>query len=321
MSSPARIDVEGFDEVWRVPCGSGVAFVALHAVIEGIAFGGIRIASYDSEDAACADACALAHAMSRKLAVTDVAGGGAKSALVAPPEAAERARAVAALGRFIQSLGGRYHAGPDLGFGPADERVLRAETDYLASFTDLAEATADGVHAALTAVAEPRRVAVEGLGSVGGHLARRLRSEGVEVLASDVRPVPDFDLVPVERLPELACDVFAPCARGERITAELVPRLGARVVCGAANNVVADLSVADALHARGIDLVPDFVANAGAVLVGASRARGEEARVAERLAAIGPRAAEFVRLGRELGRSPQRLAVERADARLAERRD
>jgi glutamate dehydrogenase/leucine dehydrogenase len=44
-----------------------------------------------------------------------------------------------------------------------------------------------------------------------------------------------------------------------------VPRLGAKVVAGAANNQLADPEIADLLVARGITWAPDFVANAGGV--------------------------------------------------------
>jgi glutamate dehydrogenase/leucine dehydrogenase len=45
--------------------------------------------------------------------------------------------------------------------------------------------------------------------------------------------------------------------------------LPARGVCGAANNIFADLEVARSLHARSVLVVPDFVANAGALIQGA----------------------------------------------------
>jgi leucine dehydrogenase len=42
--------------------------------------------------------------------------------------------------------------------------------------------------------------------------------------------------------------------------------LGARVVCGAANNQLVDDVVADELHRRGVLYVPDFVANCGGII-------------------------------------------------------
>jgi len=43
MPVSQQLDVSGFEAVWRVECPGTVAFVALHAVLCGRAFGGIRI--------------------------------------------------------------------------------------------------------------------------------------------------------------------------------------------------------------------------------------------------------------------------------------
>ncbi len=65
-----RIEVDGYDEVHRVECAGSVAFVALHAVIRGRAFGGIRIQPYPDEDAALGDALRLSRAESRDCSPT-----------------------------------------------------------------------------------------------------------------------------------------------------------------------------------------------------------------------------------------------------------
>lgn len=313
MTGARRVQVPGYDEVWRVPCADTVAFVALHSLRDGMAFGGIRILPYTSEADALQDAQDLARAMTAKLRIAEVPGGGAKAVLMAPEH--DRRRAVADLARFVETLGGRYHAGPDMGFSDEDERVVREHTRYLADFDGLADATADGVVTAIRAVCTPEVAVVEGLGSVGSRVARSLVGGGARIVAGDVRPVEGFELTPLDQLATTACDVFAPCAKGGGIDHDVAERLGARVVCGATNNPLTELGVADVLHDRGIDLVPDFVANAGAVLVGLSRALGQEALIPERLAAIGPRAAELVEAGRRERRSPQRIALERAQYR------
>jgi glutamate dehydrogenase/leucine dehydrogenase len=126
-----RLSIAGFDEVHRVDCAGTPAFVALHAVLRGRSFGGIRIRRYASEDDALADALALARTMSRKVVMAGIAGGGAKSVLVEPPPG-RREAAVTALGEFIQTLAGRYHCGADYGFTPADDAVLRRATKHVA---------------------------------------------------------------------------------------------------------------------------------------------------------------------------------------------
>jgi leucine dehydrogenase len=55
---------------------------------------------------------------------------------------------------------------------------------------------------------------------------------------------------------------------------ETVPGLRCAVIAGAANNQLADESVADLLAARGILWAPDFVANAGGLINIAEEQRG-----------------------------------------------
>ncbi len=310
-----RLDIPGYDEVYRVACGSAVAFVAIHALVEGRAFGGIRIKDYDSEKAALDDALHLARAMSRKVALHGLPAGGAKTVLMRPKRG--RPEAVEALGAFIESLGGRYHCGPDFGFGPDDETALRRTTSQLACTQGLGAATARGVYAAMTAICTPTAVAVQGLGAVGLPLARLLASDGVRVIASDIRPLPGFEVAPPETIYDADCDVFAPCAGGGVLDRLTIERLRCRIVCGAANNPLATDEDADRLRARGILYVPDIVANAGAVIVGGSIAAGQADLAEQRLLAIGDRVLEILGRADEEGRSPHVVAIEEAERLLA----
>jgi leucine dehydrogenase len=61
-------------------------------------------------------------------------------------------------------------------------------------------------------------------------------------------------------------DVLVPCALGGVLDDESVPALQAPVVAGAANNQLADESVADLLQRQGVLWAPDFVANAGGII-------------------------------------------------------
>lgn len=313
------LDVPGFDEVVRLECAGAPAFIALHAVLGGHAFGGIRVRAYPSDDDALADALALAQAMSRKVVLAGITGGGAKTVLTLPaPD--RRARALAELGAFIESLGGRYQCGPDYGFTAADGAELRRATRHVAS-GDLAAATARGALLALLALGEPRVVAVQGLGEVGRPLAEALVRRGARVIASEPRwPAdlsPAIERVELDAIYDVECDVFAPCAHGGVLDARTIPRLRAAAVCGAANNPFAGDDDADRLHARRIDYVPDVIANAGATIVGASTILGEAPAIDARMAALPALAKELVARAREEGRSAHHLARELADQRIA----
>jgi leucine dehydrogenase len=74
------------------------------------------------------------------------------------------------------------------------------------------------------------------------------------------------DVVPTEAIFDTECDVFAPCAMGATISEQTVPRLKARIVCGAANNQLSRPEVGRLLLDRGIAYAPDYVVNAGGIL-------------------------------------------------------
>lgn len=312
--SVQKLAVDGFDEVHRVECAGSVAFVAIHALLCGRSFGGVRIRAYATEDDALTDALALARAMSRKVVMAGIAGGGAKAVLMQP--SGDRAAAVRQLGEFIESLGGRYLCGPDYGFTAADETVLRSATRHVAS-GNLAPATARSVIQAMRAVCEPRVVAVQGLGAVGLPLARTLRDAGVRVVATDLRPVEGFETVLPEAIYGVECDVFAPCATGGVLNSGTIPRLRCRVVCGAANNPLASDEDAELLLGRGIVYVPDFLANCGATIQGASTALGETHLIGKRMAAVADVTRALLREAEATRSSPHHVALAWADREIA----
>jgi len=314
------LHVAGFDEVYELQIAGGVAFLAIALAARGHAFGGIRVRSYPSEQDALEDALALARAMARKVALAGIEAGGAKTVVMLPrPE--RRAEALAELGAFIDSLGGRYQCGPDYGFTAADEAVLRRATAHVAT-GDLAAGTAESVARTMAVAAGPSgRVVVQGAGAVGRLLAERLRAQGADVRVADIHLAPDlrgrFETVSPDMVYDEPCDVFSPCAAGGVLDASTISRLRCRAVCGAANNPLATAADADRLHERGITYVPDVLANAGATIVGASRALGETAQIEERMGSLVALTADVLRRAAREGRSPHHVAMEIADERVA----
>lgn len=314
------LTIPGLDEVFELRVAGTAAFVAIAHAARGRAFGGIRVRAYPTQDDALADALALARAMARKVALAGIEGGGAKTVVIEPPPE-RRAEAIAELGAFIESLGGRYQSGPDYGFTPADEAVLRRATAHVAR-GDLASGTAESVARTMAAAAAfasvpLRRVVIQGVGSVGKLLAARLAAAGVDVAGADVRPFDGVAAIPADAVHDAPCDVFAPCAAGGVLDARTIARLRCRVVCGAANNPLASEADAERLRARGIVYVPDVLANAGATIVGASRALGEERFVPARMDALVALTADVLARAAREGRSPHHVALEIADARIA----
>jgi valine dehydrogenase (NAD+) len=69
-------------------------------------------------------------------------------------------------------------------------------------------------------------------------------------------------------------DIYAPCALGGALDDEVTAILSAAVVCGAANNQLADDGIAKLLVERGITYCPDYLVNAGGVMQVADELHG-----------------------------------------------
>lgn len=314
------------------------AFLALHDTSPGLALGGLRRWSYRSEDEALRDCLRLAEGMTYKCALAGLPAGGAKLVLLDAPEL-DLERAYEHVGELVQSLGGRFCTGPDVGTGERELAWVARRTGFVTrpgveGPGDLADATAEGVFAGIGAALRHldgeaelagRRIVVQGVGSVGRRLAARLCAAGAEVLCSDIDLERGWDaarelgveLVDPSRELEVPCDVFAPCALGGIVHDLSIERLRCRIVAGAANNVLARELHADRLHARGILYAPDFAISSGALLRGGifqlegRRASLEEIgrRIEQTLASIFERA-------REEELPPARVALVEARQRM-----
>ena len=122
---------------------------------------------------------------------------------------------------------------------------------------------------------EGLRVAVQGLGQVGGFLVEYLVKEKAGVIVSDINE---------KRMKEISkkygletkspdeilfteCDVLAPCALGAVINDQSLTKLKTSIVAGGANNQLAcEKTHSKALEELGILYAPDFVINAGGLM-------------------------------------------------------
>jgi leucine dehydrogenase len=263
------------------------AIVAVHSSLLGPAFGGCRMRPYADEAQALADVLRLARGMTCKAAICGLPYGGGKSVILGDPRRDKTPELLRAMGRVVQSLGGRYIIADDVGTTLDDLAVMRAATSYTAATTPAARqplgVTAYGVLMAIEAAAAQVlgshdlagvRVAVQGLGNVGLPLCRYLHERGAALVVADMDPARTAAaeagfgarVTAPEAIYEQEVEIFAPCALGAVLDDETIPRLRCRLVCGGANNQLA-LARHDAmLAARGITFVPDYLANAGGVI-------------------------------------------------------
>jgi valine dehydrogenase (NAD+) len=267
------------------------AIIAIYSTALGPALGGTRFYPYASEADALEDVLKLSRAMAYKAACAGLDLGGGKAVIIGDPATDKSEALLRAYGRFVQSLAGRYYTACDVGTYVHDMDVIARETRFVTGRSpenggagDSAVLTAFGVFQAMRAAAahtwgEPtlrgRRVGVEGVGKVGTHLVEHLLHDGAWVVVSDVSAAavervraahPQVEVADVELLPTLPLDVYAPCALGGSLSDELLPRLQAAVVCGAANNQLAHPGIEQALAVRGVLYTPDYLANAGGLV-------------------------------------------------------
>ncbi len=157
-----------------------------------------------------------------------------------------------------------------------------------------------------------RRVLVQGLGHVGRSLADKLHAVGAVLIVSDINPEAlarardelHAEICPVDAVFDTRMDIFAPCALGGILTRDTAQRLSARLVCGAANNQLAEDAVADTLRERGIRYLPDYVVNAGGIIsvAGEIHKAGDSYRQ-KRLRGVAARIAEILETSRRSGKS------------------
>jgi glutamate dehydrogenase/leucine dehydrogenase len=320
------------------------AVIAIHSTALGPSLGGVRFWRYESESDAIRDALALSEAMTWKASMAGLHQGGGKAVvLVEDPDVPRSEALLRALGRAIDELGGRYLAAEDVSATTRDMDVLATVTPWVTGVReedggsgDPSPVTAQGVLHAMRAVVRAldgpdarlasRRVAVQGAGSVGRHLAALAAEAGMAVTLADlhrdraqaVAAEVGGRVVGVDEILAVDCDLLAPCALGGVLDAESVPTLACRAVCGAANNQLGGAGVDELLARRGILFVPDFVASAGGIInlaaefTGYSRPRAlaETARIEATTTQVLERAARD-------GATPQQVALAMARERVA----
>ncbi|MGH2952562.1 MAG: Glu/Leu/Phe/Val family dehydrogenase [Solirubrobacterales bacterium] len=318
--------------------------VAVHSTALGPALGGVRLWDYPATIDAARDALRLAHGMTMKAAAAGLNLGGGKGVICAPAgDAADpelRRAMLLDFGDLVESLEGRYITAEDVGVSPDDLVAIAERTEHLTGLPpelggsgDPSPFTATGVEAAMRACARSmlgsadlagRRAIVVGLGHVGEALARRLLAAGAEVAATDVvdakRGVAEplgIEWIEPGQAMLAECDLLAPCALGGAVNDANVDRLRCRVLCGSANNQLAEEGLDERLAARDILYAPDYIANAGGLIHVYMEIRGyDEGRASELVLGIERTMDRILATAAEREITPLRAAGEIARERL-----
>jgi len=334
-------EFDGLGVVMRFDRETGTwIFICLDDDSLGHTTGGTRMQQYPEPADGLVDAMRLAHGMTHKWAALQLPFGGGKAVLAIDHviEGAEREGLLARYGSLVESLGGIFATGEDLGTTPRDFAVIARHTRFVHGLhpvtrekVDPGPFTARGVFSGMQAAAREvfgaglagRTVLVQGAGHVGGHLVDLLHREGASILVTDLdmeaaekaAQRAEGTVIPPGSALAAACDIYAPCAIGATLDADTIPQLRCRLIAGSANNQLAVSEDAERLHERGIVYTPDYVINAGGALAFALLGGGEDDLdvLFKRMTDIGRTVTEVLRQAREHDESP----VTAADRRVA----
>ena len=187
------------------------------------------------------------------------------------------------------------------------------------------------------------RVAIQGFGAVGKASARFLAELGAVLIAvSDSRgaihrpagldvmrlcalkgvgqsvvDLPDAERLHRDSILDVECDIWIPAARPDVVREDNVERLKTRLVLEGAN-IPITVAAEEALHGRGVLVIPDFIANAGGVICAAMEYQGATrtaafAAIEEKIRANTNAVLEAVRAQHI---SPRRAALDVATAEV-----
>ena len=327
----------GADEPSGLRC-----IIAVHSTTLGPAIGGTRFHPYDTEQDALEDVLRLSEAMTYKAAVAGLDVGGGKAVIWGDPTTDKSEPLLRAYGRMIDSLGGRYVTACDVGTYPDDMVTIKRETPWVTGAApeeggsgDSGVTTALGTYVGMRACAgqvwgeerlDGRHVAIQGVGKVGRRLAEHLADEGARLTVADIDEDAaaacaeqlGAEVVGVDDIHAVDCDIYSPNALGGAVSKETLPDLSCRVIAGAANNQLEDDALGAELDAAGILYAPDFVINAGGLIQVTDELRPggySEARAHRSARGIGARLTEVLQVARA-----ERIPTIDAALRVADRR-
>ncbi|HYJ84220.1 MAG TPA: Glu/Leu/Phe/Val dehydrogenase dimerization domain-containing protein, partial [Allosphingosinicella sp.] len=179
------------------------AVIAIHSTHLGPAGGGVRFWHYAEPGDAVRDALRLSRGMSFKNAMAGLPLGGGKAVILADSERSKTPEMLAAYGRAVEGLNGRYVTAEDVGMSVADMVALSKHTSHVAGLPvaegsvggDPGPHTSYGVFLGVKAAVKRAlgkdslagvHLALQGAGSVASGLARRAAAEGARISLTDI---------------------------------------------------------------------------------------------------------------------------------------
>src|SRR6516225_4440185 len=264
------------------------AGVAIDNIGCGPAIGGVRMAP----DVSTEEAFRLARAMTFKNAAAGLPHGGGKSVIFADPKMplSDKERLIRGFAEAISDLK-EYIPGPDMGTDELAMGWIKDETGRAVGLPreiggiplDEIGATGFGLDSAIDVARQHLGMPLKGALLVAASDTRGtiVDEDGLDVpalivLKAEGRALHDYPRgrkLGADAVIDVPCEIWIPAARPDVIHAGNVARLKTRLVAEGAN-IPCTAEAEEALAARGVLVLPDFIANAGGVICAAVEYRG-----------------------------------------------
>lgn len=280
------------------------AIVVVDSTALGPSIGGVRV----SPEVTREEVMRLARTMTLKNSISGLPYGGGKAGIIADPRSSQIEEYFRAFARAIRKLD-EYIPGPDMGSNEESMAWIYDETGRAVGLPedigglplDRLGATGFGLSIAGEVASfyaginlEGSRIVIQGFGSVGRAAARFFSDRGAKIVAvadskgtiyapdgldierllkvkdesGSVINYPEGERLPSQGIFSLECDILIPAATPDVINENNADSIKAKIVLEGANIPVSE-KAEEILYKRGILVVPDFIANAGGVIMAA----------------------------------------------------
>ncbi|MBM4211779.1 MAG: Glu/Leu/Phe/Val dehydrogenase [Gammaproteobacteria bacterium] len=242
------------------------------------AIGGMRRIEYANLEAAMMDCKNLALSMLHKASAHDLPLSGGKAVIFCTNEvwSLHRVQILKEAALFIESLKGKYITAIDMGTNMKDMDQISLITKHVCAHSmhdQTTYYTALGVYHALKAACQwskidldSANILIEGLGQVSTALIEILSSNHTSTIYGlDINPerFESFIEKVVPYQPGQKVDIFCPNATGGTVSKKRILDIGCNLVCGAANN---QLAQGETIPSLPCVTVQDYIANGGGLI-------------------------------------------------------
>ena len=314
------------------------ALVAIHNTNLGVALGGCRVKSYSSYGEQLRDVLALSKGMTYKAALAGLPLGGGKATINAPVADKDTLAKFAEVMDYINKDGVQYITAGDVGTGPQEVALLARLTEFVNGQhlgEDSGYATAYGVYMAMMGALQfhnrdirQQQLCINGLGKVGMRLAKFTHREVKSLFVTDIDKQRMQDAMNLyqatrvmhkDRLLQHAT-IYSPNALGGDLDLGTLDLLTAGdIVCGGANNQFYDKEFDVAYAGKGVTVVPDYLANAGGIIIvkeGMKDGSYRDPDVLEKLKGVMHTTIEVLERARDEKHTPMFIANKMAEERF-----